>query len=91
MTSLDLGEKFDTSSVTDMNSMFAYCGCTVMTELDISAMTFPNTLTNYSQIFNYCGLTNCQVYVKSATEKTWVETNKNSNWSNDNIIVGHLD
>ena len=90
MTSLDLGDKFDTTNVTDMEDMFYECGWKAMTSLDISAMTFPSTLTSYANIFSGCGLSNCQIYVKSATEKAWVENNKNTLWSNSNIIVGHL-
>ena len=90
MTSLDLGDKFDTSKVTNMGGMFATCGYLAMVNLDISAITFPSTLTSYSVIFSSCGRPSCKVYVKSATEKTWVEVNKNSYWSNSNIIVGHL-
>ena len=70
--------------------MFNHCGFTAMTSLDISAMTFPSTLTSYSNIFNNCGKNTCIVYVKSTTEKSWVTTNKNTNWSDSNIRVGSI-
>ena len=59
-----------------------------MTSLDISAMTFPSTLTTYTGIFTGCGTSSCVVYVKDTTERSWVITNKNTNWSDSNIIVG---
>ena len=57
MTSLDLGDKFDTTNVTDMSSMFQNCGYTAMTKLDLGEKFNTTNVTNMSNMFNSCGYT----------------------------------
>lgn len=88
LTSLDLGDKFNTTKVTNMDQMFYSCGASMT--LDISAMSFTSNLTSYYQIFVQCGEVTTKVYVKDSAAKTWVTNNKNANWSNSNIIIGSI-
>ena len=55
MTNLDLGDKFDTSSVTDMSWMFYYCGYGAMTSLDLGDKFDTSSVTDMSWMFYYCG------------------------------------
>ena len=73
LTSLDLSN-FDTSNVTTMERMFY--GCSSLTYLDISNFTFTNVRL-YSRMF-YNVPNNCEILVKSETEKQWIT----SKWAN---------
>ena len=52
LTSLDLGDKFDTSAVTNMNSMFN--GCKVLTSLDLGDKFDTSSVTNMNGMFYNC-------------------------------------
>ena len=55
MTSLDLGEKFDTSNVTNMSWMFDSTGYTAMTNLDLGNNFDTSSVTNMTYMFYYTG------------------------------------
>ena len=57
MTNLNLWNKFDTSNVTDMNSMFQNCGSTVMTSLNLGDKFNTSKVTNMSNMFSSTGAT----------------------------------
>ena len=57
MTSLDLGDKFDTSNVTDMDGMFWSCGYTAMTSLDLGDKFDTSNVTIMDSMFYSCGYT----------------------------------
>ena len=57
MTSLDLGEKFDTSNVTNMDMMFYQCGHRAMTSLDLGDKFDTSNVTNMDSMFRECGYT----------------------------------
>ena len=68
LTSLNLSN-FNTSKVTNMNYMFN--GCTSLSHLDIRNFTFDLVTSNYYDVFT--GIpANCEIIVKSQTEKDWV-------------------
>ena len=74
LTSLDLSN-FDTSKVTDMNSMFYYCSS--LTSLDLSNFD-TNNVTNMSDMFHNCySLTTITgiIDMKSCTNYTHMFTN----------------
>ena len=72
---------FDTSNVTNMNSMFSYNN--KLTYIDMRNMTFGSNLL-YANMMFYMVPNNATIYVKSNTEKQWL----NTNYSNlSNIIV----
>ena len=53
LTSLDLGDKFDTSHVTGMGAMFS--GCSSLTSLDLGDKFDTSSVTNMYSMFNGCG------------------------------------
>ena len=55
MTSLNLGDKFDTSNVTDMENMFKDCGKENMITLDLGDKFYTTNATNMDNMFNGCG------------------------------------
>ena len=55
MTSLDLGDKFDTSNVTNMSYMFLWCGNKAMTSLDLGDNFNTSNVTDMSYMFDGCG------------------------------------
>ena len=55
MTSLRLGNKFNTSKVTDMNEMFASCGYQAMTSLDLGDLFYTTNVTDMYRMFYQCG------------------------------------
>ena len=57
MTSLDLGNKFDTSNVTDMNNMFNGTGYTAMTTLNLENKFDTSNVTDMNNMFNGTGYT----------------------------------
>ena len=57
MTSLDLGEHFDTSKVTDMSNMFYETGYTAMTSLDLGDKFDTSNVTNMNSMFTRTGFT----------------------------------
>ena len=76
-TELDLSS-FETPKVTDMNHMFD--GCTNLTKLDIRKFTF-DAVTKSDYMFGRDNNprpkmpANCEIIVKSSTEKQWINTN----------------
>ena len=66
---------FDTSNVTNMNSMFSYNS--KLTYIDMRNMTFGSNLLYANSMF-YTVPNNATIYVKSNTEKTWLNTNYSS-------------
>ena len=52
LTSLDLGDKFDTGNVKDMGSMFK--GCRSLTSLDLGDKFNTSNVTTMESMFNYC-------------------------------------
>lgn len=72
---------FDTSNVTNMSGIFSYDS--KLTLIDMRNMTFGSKLTDANSMF-YNASKNATIYVKSNTEKQWL----NTNYSNlSNIIV----
>ena len=57
MKSLDLGDKFDTSNVTNMTEMFYSTGFTAMKSLDLGDKFDTSSVTNMSGMFIYTGCT----------------------------------
>jgi len=55
MTSLDLGDKFDTSKVTNMKYMFNECGYQSMTSLKLGDKFNTTSATNIYHTFYQCG------------------------------------
>ena len=80
LTNLNISS-FDTSNVTNMSGIFSYDN--KLTLIDMRNMTFGSKLTDaYSMFYNASN--NATIYVKSNTEKQWL----NTNYSNlSNIIV----
>ena len=74
LTTLDLSN-FNTSNVTNMNSMFSYNS--KLTYIDMRNMTFGSNLLYANSMF-YTVPNNATIYVKSNTEKTWLNTNYSS-------------
>lgn len=74
LESIDLSN-FDTSNVTNMNSMFSYNS--KLTYIDMRNMTFGSNLLYANSMF-YTVPNNATIYVKSNTEKTWLNTNYSS-------------
>lgn len=80
LTELNINN-FDTSNVTNMSAIFAYDS--KLTLIDMRNMTFSSKLTDTISMF-YNSSNNAAIYVKSNTEKQWL----NTNYSNlTNIIV----
>lgn len=67
ITALDLSN-FDTSKVTNMSTMFY--NCYNLTSLDLSSFTFDN-VTSYTNMF-YKVSSDCLIYVKDETAKSWI-------------------
>ena len=59
LTSIDLGNQFDTRIVTDMGSMFEGFGTTSLTSLDLGNLFYTSevTVTDMNNMFNGCGTT----------------------------------
>lgn len=74
LTKLNISS-FDTSNVTNMNSMFSYNS--KLTYIDMRNMTFGSNLLYANSMF-YTVPNNATIYVKSNTEKTWLNTNYSS-------------
>ena len=80
LTNLNISS-FDTSNVTNMSGIFSYDN--KLTLIDMRNMTFGSKLTDAYSMF-YKASNNATIYVKSNTEKQWL----NTNYSNlSNIIV----
>lgn len=80
LTNLNISS-FDTSNVTNMSGIFSYDN--KLTLIDMRNMTFGSKLTDANSMF-YNASNNATIYVKSNTEKQWL----NTNYSNlSNIIV----
>jgi surface protein len=80
LTNLNISS-FDTSNVTNMSGIFSYDS--KLTLIDMRNVTFSSKLTDANSMF-YNASKNATIYVKSNTEKQWLNT-KYSNLSN--IIV----
>jgi len=84
---LNLGDKFDTSNVTDMDSMFWYTGYhNNNLILDLSSFSFSN-VNNYSNIF--FGMNSSKkIYVKDVTDRDWIINNSgNSFLTTSNVLI----
>ena len=57
MTSLDLGDKFNTSNVEEINCMFDSCGYTAMTSLDLGNLFYTTNVTYMANMFKNTGAT----------------------------------
>lgn len=57
MTSLDLGDSFDTSNVTSMEGMFGRCGYNAMETLDLGELFDTSKVTRMNSMFSNCGYT----------------------------------
>lgn len=80
LTKLNISS-FDTSNVTNMSGIFSYDS--KLTLIDMRNVTFSSKLTGANSMF-YNASNNATIYVKSNTEKQWL----NTNYSNlSNIIV----
>ncbi len=56
MTSLELGTKFDTRNVTNMNHMFDSCGTDLLTSLNLGTKFDTRNVTNMNGMFTSCGV-----------------------------------
>ena len=74
LTKLNISS-FDTSNVTNMSAIFSYDS--KLTLIDMRNMTFTSKLTDANSMF-YNASNNATIYVKSNTEKTWLNTNYSS-------------
>lgn len=74
LTKLNISS-FDTSNVINMSSMFSYNS--KLTYIDMRNMTFGSNLLYANSMF-YTVPNNATIYVKSNTEKTWLNTNYSS-------------
>lgn len=74
LTKLNISS-FDTSNVTNMSAIFSYDS--KLTLIDMRNMTFTSKLTDANSMF-YSASNNATIYVKSNTEKTWLNTNYSS-------------
>ena len=74
LTKLNISS-FDTSNVTNMNSMFSYNSKLIY--IDMRNMTFGSNLLYANSMF-YTVPNIATIYVKSNTEKTWLNTNYSS-------------
>ncbi len=85
---LNLGDKFDTSNVTNMKQMFYSTGKSDGNfTLDLGPDFVFTNVTEYADIFKYWKTTQ-KIYVKSATERSWIVTNSgNSNLTNSNVLI----
>ena len=61
MTSLDLGDKFNTNAVTDMTEMFKNCGHIAMTTLNLGP-AFTKIATESTDFMTDCGTTGLTIY-----------------------------
>lgn len=74
LTKLNISS-FDTSNVTNMSAIFSYDS--KLTLIDMRNMTFGSNLLYANSMF-YTVPNNATIYVKSNTEKTWLNTNYSS-------------
>lgn len=74
LTKLNISS-FNTSNVTNMSAIFSYDS--KLTLIDMRNMTFTSKLTDANSMF-YGAPNNATIYVKSATEKAWLNTNYSS-------------
>lgn len=74
LTKLNISS-FDTSNVTNMSAIFSYDS--KLTLIDMRNMTFGSNLLYANSMF-YAVPNNATIYVKSNTEKTWLNTNYSS-------------
>lgn len=74
LTKLNISS-FNTSNVTNMSAIFSYNS--KLTLIDMRNMTFTSKLTDANSMF-YGASNNATIYVKSATEKAWLNTNYSS-------------
>lgn len=74
LTKLNISS-FNTSNVTNMSAIFSYDS--KLTLIDMRNMTFTSKLTDANSMF-YSASNNATIYVKSNTEKTWLNTNYSS-------------
>ena len=74
LTKLNISS-FNTSNVTNMSAIFSYDS--KLTLIDMRNMTFTSKLTDANSMF-YGASNNATIYVKSNTEKTWLNTNYSS-------------
>lgn len=74
LTKLNISS-FDTSNVTNMSAIFSYDS--KLTYIDMRNMTFGSNLLYANSMF-YTVPNNATIYVKSNTEKTWLNTNYSS-------------
>ena len=69
VTSINISN-FTSANVTNMYGMFNYCQA--LRHIDMRNMTFDN-VTNYNTMFTNSAIPNdCEIIVKSQTEKTWI-------------------
>lgn len=74
LTKLNISS-FNTSNVTNMSAIFSYDS--KLTLIDMRNMTFTSKLTDANSMF-YGASNNATIYVKSTTEKAWLNTNYSS-------------
>ena len=63
LQSLDLGDKFNTSKVTNMSNMFQNCGSQNMTTLRLGS-AFKNIASSNDNFVNNTGKSGCEIYVE---------------------------
>ena len=91
MTSLRLGNKFNTSKVTDMNEMFAYCGYKAMTSLDLGDLFYTTNVKDMYRMFYQCGATAMTsldlgvAFTKIPNEKITKQSSDYDDWEDDKV------
>jgi len=93
MTSLELPEAFDTSSVTNMSLMFAECGYKAMTSLDLGPAFTKIADTNAGFITDTTGKSGCVIYApesiysnKNALKLSSTETETTISYTSGTIV-----
>ena len=82
MTSLNLGNNFDTTNVTNMAGMFQNCGQTKMTSINLGTQFYTSKVTDMSNMFNGCGQTELITFSLGSNFDTTKVTNMSGMFQN---------
>ena len=77
MESIDIGEQFDTSNVTNMEDMFKHCGKNSMVALDLGP-NFTKIADSNTDFMTNCGTTGAVIYAPEAIYKDLTSFKLNS-------------
>ena len=82
MTSLNLGNNFDTTNVTNMAGMFQNCGQTKMTSINLGTQFYTSKVTDMSNMFSGCGQTELITFSLGSNFDTTKVTNMSGMFQN---------